>query len=185
MDMQGLCLLSTGDSVNLENLAVSMEPLTQGLDRDYGEEDRSSYAQSRADFPCDLDLIQWPDALRLPWRSLIARARANMWNYQQKSMCKPEVDVYLVVESSPQVVLPQGGSMRIKIAMDSEHVVFMDADRNDSSRPYIEFFFSTQILLALMLGASYWNVAEYHMQVYRNPDQFDPTVRSLLAFLKL
>lgn len=185
MDMRRLCLLSTGDSVNLGDFSVSMESLTSGPDRDYTEEDRSRYAQSLSEFPCDLDFIRWPDKLKIPWRSLIARARANMWNYQQKSACKPAVDIYLVVASSLQMPLPHGADIRIKIAMDEEQIILMGSDLNDESRPYVEHFLSSQILIALLLGTTYWNVAEYHMQLYRNPDKFDPTVRSLLAFFKL
>ena len=185
MDMLQLCLLSTGDRVNLGDFSVSIESLTLELDRNYTEEDRTRYAQSLAEFPCDLDLIHWPDKLRIPWKRLITKARANMWDYQQKSACKPEVDVYLVVSSSSQVPLPLGADMRIKISMDEEQIDLIGSIPNNKGRQYVEHFLSSQVLIALILGTTYWNVAEYHMQQYRNPDKFDPTVRSLLAFFKL
>ncbi|WP_323011588.1 MBL fold metallo-hydrolase [Castellaniella sp.] len=184
MDADQLCMLSTGDSVELGALKVELEPLTKGVDRDYSEEDRVAYAASIAQFSCDLDLVQWPAALRLPWKSLLNRARKNMWAYQNKSVCKPESDVYLIIKSSAQVPFPQEEEMRVKIAMDNEKLDF-PLSSYSTDRPYTEFYFSANVLLALMLGATYWNVAEYHMQSYRNPDKFDPTIRSLLTFFKL
>jgi len=40
-------------------------------------------------------------------------------------------------------------------------------------------------IFALLVGSTYWNVAEYHMEITRYPDKFDPTVRSLLAYYRL
>jgi len=185
MDIEKLCILSTGDRINLLDDTVHREPTISALDRDYTEEDRSRYSQTKAEFPSDLDLIHWPETLQLPWRGLITRARSNMWSFQQKQACTPAFDVYFCVESSSQTKLPHGESMRIKLAMDDERIDFCSSKPIDPSRPYVEYFLTAQVLLALMLGGTYWNVAEYHMQVYRNPDRFEPTIRSLLGLLRL
>ncbi len=44
---------------------------------------------------------------------------------------------------------------------------------------------TNQVLIALLLGGMFRNVAEYHMTIERVPDRFDPTLRSLMAHFKL
>jgi len=185
MDLDQLCLLSTGDRINLADANIYLEPITTALDRDYTEEDRTRYADTKAEFACDLDLIQWPESLRLQWRGLISRARVNMWRFQLKSAYTPALDVYLIVESSHQATLPQGQNMRVKIAMDDQRIDFENTEATEGGRPYIEYFLSAHVLLAVLLGGTYWNVAEYHMQVYRNPDRFEPATRSTLGLFKV
>ncbi len=69
--------------------------------------------------------------------------------------------------------------------MKNERVQINTLFEPTEDKPYIKFTMTTQVLIALLLGGTFWNVAEYHMTIERVPDQFDPTLRSLMSYFKL
>ncbi|MCZ8530489.1 MBL fold metallo-hydrolase [Alteromonas sp. PRIM-21] len=178
-----LAMLSTGDVLDLSSRSTSLSPLA--LDRDFTQQDRIDYAKSLKNFPCELHSIAWPEGLMMPINSLLFKARANVWRAQEKLSTYPDTDVFLHIE--PVEMLPAGLKSPIyaKISMDSERVKIDTIFEPTKDKPYIVFSMTTQVLIALLLGGTFWNVAEYHMTIERVPDQFDPTLRSLMAYFKL
>lgn len=183
MAPERLALMATGDEVALPSLDMKLS--TTAVDRNYTEQDRIDYANSIADFPCNLNQITWPETLPIPWKSMIARARIAMWGFQVKLNSMPDIDLYFIVQTTEQIHLPGNKNLYAKIALSVKEVVFTETLVVDDERPRIEFYMSANTLLPLLIGSTYWNVAEYHMKIARYPDTFEPTVRSLLAYYRL
>lgn len=183
MPSKKLALMTTGDEILLPSLKLILSE--SAIDRNYSEIDRINYANSIADFPCNLNQIVWPQSLYIPWKSMIARARATMWGFQVKLDCMLEIDLYFIVRSTQQMKLPKSETLFVKIPLDSKEVVFTNELQLDQERQRIEFYMNSNTIFALLVGSTYWNVAEYHMEITRHPDKFEPAVRSLLAYYKL
>lgn len=178
-----LNLLATGDTFDLATNKTQHSPLAIG--RHFTENDRINYANSIASFPCNLDDISWPENLNLPWRSFIFKARAKMWEQQKLLAAYPEIYVYFIIKSSDKLTFKNIDRLIVKISMTDYKVEFPDELPSADVVKRIEFYMNNQLMLALLLNSTYWNVAEYHMEIARYPDNFDPTLRSLLSFFKL
>lgn len=183
MPSEKLVLMATGDEITLPSLKITLSDTA--IDRNFTERDRIDYANSIADFPCNINQILWPDSLFIPWKSMIARARAKMWDFQVKLDCMLEIDLYFIVGSTQQMKLPKGKSLFVKIPLDTKELVFTDELELNPQRQRIAFYMNSNTIFALLVGSTYWNVAEYHMEITRHPDKFEPAVRSLLAYYKL
>ncbi len=178
-----LIVMSTGDSLDLASMAYHQS--SDALDRDFSHQDRIDYATSLKDFPCELHQISWPKDLRLPLVSLLRRARAQMWQAQQRLSCYPESDAYFTVYPEDDFNIPGYDQLCVKIAFDSDQIVTSNVHDFDTRRPRIEYKFSVKLLMAILMGSTYWNVAEYHMVINREPDVFKPATLSLFANFKV
>ena len=178
-----LVMLSTGDALDLASRSAEHSPLA--LDRNFTQQDRINYAESLADFPCELHRITWPDGLMMPINSLIFKARANVWSAQERLSTFPDTDVVLHIKPVEQLQAGLQCPIYAKIDMKNERVQINTLFEPTEDKPYIKFTMTTQVLIALLLGGTFWNVAEYHMTIERVPDQFDPTLRSLMSYFKL
>lgn len=174
-----LHFMATGDLLDCRTGVLL--PNKEAPFRNYSESERASYAATLKDFRHPIDEISWPMDMRIPWRSLIRRARANMWQQQQTLGLFPPRDIELLIHSSPQMQL-QGAELRIQVPLDRNDVVDPIAT---SSRPYLRFHLTGALLLAILLGTVFWNVAEYLMEIERQPDEFDVTAHRLMAYLRL
>ena len=104
---------------------------------------------------------------------------------QKKLACFPDTLIYLIIESTGAVANEDGETLYMEIDPTTERVRTGATTDIIADKPRIEFYMSNQLLLALLTGSTDWNVAEYHMKINRQPDVFEPTLRSLLAFFKL
>ncbi len=69
--------------------------------------------------------------------------------------------------------------------MTTKNVTITNEYKVDNNSNKIEFYMSNQLLLILLLGSTYWNVAEYHMKIAIYPDKFNPTLQRLLSYFKV
>ncbi|MGH6933299.1 MAG: MBL fold metallo-hydrolase, partial [Dongiaceae bacterium] len=90
-----LHLMATGDVLDCRT--GSQEMNHGALFRNFSEAERISYAATLSDFRCPVDDISWPVALRIPWRSLVRRARGNMWQRQQEIGVFPARNIELLI----------------------------------------------------------------------------------------
>ena len=178
-----LNILTTGDELNLANNKTTYSKLA--IDRNFTEEDRINYAKSIASFPCNLHNISWPSSLYLPWHNIIFKSRMSMWLQQEKLKVYPKIDVYLHINTTKKIPFIEQNTIHAKISMTNKIVTITNEYKVDKNNNRIEFYMSNQLLLALLLGSTYWNVAEYHMKITRHPDQFSPTLQRLLSYFKL
>jgi hypothetical protein len=178
-----LMLMSPGDFVVLGTSSLKKSRYKRW--RNYSHEDRVSYSKGLSQYPCDITQIKVPETIPIPWRSLICKARASMWNVQQRLSCYPEWDLFFIIKSSNNVPMKGEAQLCVRINLQTNNVDFLYEPSEDDNRPRIEFYFSSSLLLMVLTGATFWNVAEYHMEIYRSPDKFEPTISRLLSFFKV
>lgn len=179
MPGEGLCQLTIGDELDLNTNSVTLAE--DAVSRSYSTQDRTDYAQSIADFPCNLDEITLPSGLNVPWKSLISKARASVWRQQEAKTAFPAADVHLIITGTDTVPLPIDNTMTFKIALEEQGLSSAD----DNTCPQVRFFMTSNLLLSILLGTSFWNIAEWHMEIDRTPDIFNPTIHRLMAHFKL
>lgn len=178
----GLLQLAPGDRLDLSSDEV--ERREPDAIRNFSIEDRIAHARTLAHVPCDLDLIRIPETMRVPWRSLVGKARAAMWGRQQQLGIHPALDVLIEIEGSETVPLPGGGPVSLRLPLDAPDLA-PAGEAVPAGRAWLRFRMSTNVALAVLLGISPWGVAEYHMVIDRDPDRFDPAVGTLLGYFKL
>lgn len=176
----GLRQLAPGDRLDAGD--GSVEETVSDAIRDFSVSDRIAYAQTLAAEPSDLDEIRIPAGIRVPWRSLVGKARASMWSRQEVLGIFPELDIYLDVVASEGVPLGGRKHFEIRMALDNSE---LPTEPAGAGRPWLRFRMTGNTLLAILLGASPWGVAEYHMTIERDPDRFEPAIGTLLGFFKL
>lgn len=174
-----LRILTTGDILDVKSGKVQANPEAQL--RNFSETDRLRYAESLAGFACPLDAVEIPLGLRIPWRALLRRARANLWRQQQATGLILPLDVELVVRSSPKVQLPDQG-IRVRIPLDRDELLDEAPMRE---RPYVRFYLDGALLISILLGAVFWNVAEYFMELERNPDTHDARIHHTMSYFRI
>lgn len=182
MNSNGLLLMATGDEFDIKT-GQTLKKETNW--RNYSERDRIEYARSMSDFPCDIQQIRWPKSLPVPWKRLIAKARSNMWSAQQKVGVNPPAELILVVKNDDAFEIDSGRDFYVGMDLQRALVEFCPDLENPHQQMRIEYHLSTTLLFLLLTGCTYWNVAEYHMEINRSPDQFEPSINRLLAYFKL
>lgn len=182
LSADGLRQLAPGDRLDAKGGAVE-ETVPEAV-REFSVADRIAYAKTLAGEPSDLDEIRIPAGIRVPWRSLVGKARASMWGRQEALGIFPETDIFLDVEASENVPLGGRGRVEIRMALDARDLP-PDGESPAAGRPWLRFRMTASTLLAILLGASPWGVAEYHMAIERDPDRFEPAIGTLLGFFKI
>ena len=173
---QTLHLMATGDVLDTASGTIAQDPAAP--DRWFTEADRLAYATSIAK-PSPLEQIRMP--VRVGWRGLVAAARARVWREQEDSGLKLAHDVILKVRGTEDVPLPDAG-LSFRLALDEPTVATGDAR---SGRDFTRFHMDAALLLVILTGGTYWNIAEYFMEIDREPDRHAPGVHSLLSFFRI
>ena len=171
-----LHLMATGDVLDTADGTVEEDPAAPS--RWFTEAERLDYAASTAG-PSPLEQVRMPT--RVAWRSLIAAARAKMWCEQEDGDLIFAHDVILKVRGSAGVPLPEAG-LSFRIALDDPAVTPGDAR---PGRDFTRFHMDASLMLVILTGGTFWNVAEYFMEIDRGPDRHSPSVHSLLGFFRI
>jgi L-ascorbate metabolism protein UlaG (beta-lactamase superfamily) len=183
-DMRGMSaslrMMATGDVLDVKSGHIQPNP--DAPLRNFSDSDRMKYAATLAGFACPLDSIAFPAEPKLPWRALLRRARNNLWQQQQESALHLSWDVELVIRSAPNVTLPEDG-LHVRIPLDRNEL--MPGPGTESDRSHIRFYLDGALLIAILTGAVFWNIAEYFMELERNPDIHNVRIHQLMAYFRL
>lgn len=186
-----LTQMCTGDILEVDTGAVSRDETA--LHRNFDADLRADFALSLADHKADHEGIVIPEAFSVPWRRLASKARANQWRMQERKDLKPAADIEVVLTEGNAVSLgADGARLHIRIALDSPDMpAFANADEGPlgprDGRSYIRFTLDAGLMLMALNGAANWNNIELSALVTceREPDNYDPTLHSLMAFFQL
>jgi L-ascorbate metabolism protein UlaG (beta-lactamase superfamily) len=171
-----LHLMATGDVLDTASGTLAQDPAAP--DRWFSEADRLAYAASTAQ-PSPLEEIRMP--VRVGWRGLVAAARARMWREQEHSGLKLSHDVILRICGTDGVPLPDTG-LSFRLSLDDPSIAIGDAR---PGRDFTRFHLNTALLLVILTGGTFWNIAEYFMEIEREPDRHTPGVHSLLRYFRV
>jgi UDP-MurNAc hydroxylase len=174
-----LHLMSTGDVLDCDN--GKLECSKDARFRQFADEDRIAYAQTLAHFRCPIDDLTWPSDLQIPWKHLVRRARVNMWLRQEELGLFPSSDVELVVTGGKHLEFGPK-DLQVRIPLDRNTV---ETGQTEPSRSFVRFYLSWELLLSILLGAVFWNVAEYLMSIERDPDRFEVNIHRLMAYMRI
>jgi len=172
-----LCLMRTGDVLDMETGDHAFAPVSDF--HDFTHEDRVRYALSTKSHPSPFDQISFPTALRFPWRRLAQIARANMWRHQQSMNIALPIDVIFEVMSTPSLGLNDRHSLRFEFALDAENLFERAHD------DYVMFRMDASVFYTVLLGSVVWGNVEYLIEMDRQPDEFNPTIHTLMAFFRI
>jgi UDP-MurNAc hydroxylase len=170
--------LATGDVIDCDTGDVVEN--SDALFRRYTHEQRLSYALTLADRPLMHDLLMIPGGFTVPLERMLHKARAKLWDHQQRLRIFPPVDLELVVRPSPKVSALTRG-LQYSFAFDRE------AGPALGNRAYLRFRIDATLLVMALIGAANWNNIEIGALVEcdRKPDEHMPTLHSLMSFFML
>lgn len=171
-----LHLLATGDVLDTASGKIAQDPAAPC--RWFTEADRLAYAASTAT-PSPMEQVRMP--VRVGWRGLVAAARDRVWREQEESGLKPAHDVILSVRGTEGIALP-GAGLSFRLALDEPGVATGDAR---AGRDFTRFHLDAALLLVVLTGGTFWNIAEYFMEIDREPDRHAPGVHSLLGYFRI
>jgi UDP-MurNAc hydroxylase len=170
-----LTLLGPGDSLDTDSGDITRAASARA---EFTPDQRMAYGLTLSDRALAQDTVQVPTEFRLPWPRLLSRARANQWRAQVQREIFPHTSVEIHVRPSPGV---PGKEFTYKFFLDEEQ----GSEGGDRAR--VVFTIDASLLLMILLGAAIWNNVEIGalVEVDRSPDDYDPTVHSLMSFFTL
>ena len=178
-----LGVMCTGDVLDPDQ-GITSNP--HALMRDFTEQDRTDYAVTLSRHALAQEGVHIPAHFRIPWPRLLLRARENQWRYQERAGITCAADVVLSIRRNPGIA--QAVPMqRLRFPLDRAGVY---ADSDELGRPgrqRMEFVIDEALLLMSLLGAANWNNVEIGalVQLRREPDEYVPTIHSLMSFFTL
>jgi UDP-MurNAc hydroxylase len=173
----GLCVMRTGDVLDMDT-----DERINAIATDFHEfthDDRVKYALSTRDFASPFDEIHFPSEFRIPWRRLSNLARRNLWEAQQTLNTSLDIDVIFEILPSSSLLLGNDNAFEFVFSLNSEKT----GERANSD--FIKFKMEATIYFSILMGSVVWGNIEYLVEMDREPDVFNPTVHTLMAFFRL
>jgi len=171
---ESICFVYMAPGDTIDSGAVPTRPYPVA---NFSADDRISYALSLASRPLAHEHITVPSAFGVPWLRLLTRARANLWAVQVARDLHPPVDVEIRLASSTRV---RCDGVTFRWALNAEQPGAL----NDAC---VVFTLDPALMLMVLVGAAVWNNIEIGalVQVERHPDEYIPTVHSLMSYFTL
>jgi hypothetical protein len=174
--------LITGDTLHVGTGEITADPNNEY--RHFTEAQRTAYALTLKDKVLPQDEVHIPQSFGIPWPRLLAKARRNQWQMQQRLDLRPEIDVDIEIQGTQAVSLGQEQTLIFRFSLDSPE---LRQTASDGTRSLISFRVDASILLMVLMNAAVWNNLEVAalVECKREPDRHDPTVHSLMSFFTL
>lgn len=178
-ESRGLCVMMPADTIDTASRTVTR---ADSPFRTFTSEQRADYAMTLADRALPQDEIRIPQAFRVPWPRLLAKARKNLWSMQTRLGITPSLDIELHVAAVPG--MPSTSPIVFAFALDAEAPY---ARPRPPDRPHVAFHIDASLLLMVLVGAANWNNVEIAalVEFERTPERYEPTVHSLMSFFTL
>lgn len=174
LDKSALKLMSSSDQLDLASHELKVGPC---INRNYTHSDRVAYSKLYQNVDYVIDKFTIPDELHLSKPGIlraINKANVSLINAQQRFNSYPPLFLILEVEGV-------GYFCRSMRSTES----FISITSESFSPPYLLVKISYCYLFALFAQHVHWNNLEIgnHVQMFRDPDQYDPDIHLLLSFL--
>jgi UDP-MurNAc hydroxylase len=185
-DPEQLKLLTPGDALEVAKGQVALHGEREY--DDFTESSRLSYALRLADRPLPQDGVRVPPEFALPWRRLFEKARRNLWASQQRLSLFPQADMEIRLRATGACPVLDEGADLFRFALDRETPYPAGAAPEESAdRSFMRFTVDSSLMLMLLLGGAIWNNVEIAglVECERRPDEYQPTLHSLMSFFIL